>query len=298
MASRIYSIIIIAILAISCASCNLPGQEGAPGQPNIQDTAVFATAQAMVQATLAAMITPTEPYTETPAVTNTVPPPVFTDTPTLEPTTAFTPTPEIPQVSVSVETNCRTGPGRIYDWIGSLREGEKAEVVARSSVSGYWYIKNPDRSGGCWLWGEYATVTGNTDALPVYTPPPTPTPTFTPTPFPDFKVKFTGIDNCTGWFAEFEIDVTGQAKLDSYTISTKDKNTDTTVKNSSNDFEKLNGCIVDESDGELKGDDIGWVNSGSFDYDPDGNDLTATITICSEDDLDGVCVTKVVDFKP
>ena len=45
-----------------------------------------------------------------------------------------------------------------------------AEVVGRNLNGNYWYIRNPNDSNGyCWLWGEYATVTGNFAALPVFT---------------------------------------------------------------------------------------------------------------------------------
>jgi len=85
-------------------------------------------------------------------------------------------------VTVSVDTNCRTGPGVVYDRVGGLLVGEQAVVVGKYSAGNYWIINNPDSSGTCWLWGQYATVTGNTAGLPEYTPPPTPTPTITPTP--------------------------------------------------------------------------------------------------------------------
>jgi hypothetical protein len=81
-------------------------------------------------------------------------------------------------VSVSVDTNCRTGPGKIYDYIGALIVGETAEVVGQSMDGQYWIIKNPDQPGECWLWGYYATVEGPVAGLPKYTPPPTPTPSF------------------------------------------------------------------------------------------------------------------------
>jgi len=84
--------------------------------------------------------------------------------------------------TVSVNTNCRTGPGVVYDLIGALLVGEQAVVVGKYTAGNYWIINNPDSSGTCWLWGQYATVTGNTAGLPEYTPPPTPTPTSTPTP--------------------------------------------------------------------------------------------------------------------
>ena len=81
-------------------------------------------------------------------------------------------------VSVSSNTNCRTGPGTIYDIVGALLVGEEAEVVGKGEWGYYWIIENPDGAGECWLWNNYATITGPTDGLAVYTPPPTPTPAF------------------------------------------------------------------------------------------------------------------------
>ena len=88
--------------------------------------------------------------------------------------------------TVSVNTNCRTGPGVVYDLIGALLVGEQAVVVGKYTAGNYWIINNPDSSGTCWLWGQYATVSGNTAGLPEYSQPPTPTPTNTPTPTPTF----------------------------------------------------------------------------------------------------------------
>jgi len=98
---------------------------------------------------------------------------------TLTPTITLTPTLDKPTVTVSVDTNCRTGPGKQYDSIGALLVNETAVVIGRSTDGQYWIIENPDRSGECWLWAYYATVTGPTEALAVYTQPPTPTPQFT-----------------------------------------------------------------------------------------------------------------------
>jgi hypothetical protein len=103
-----------------------------------------------------------------------------TDTPI--PTDTLTPTPSIPQVHVDVNTNCRSGPGGIYDLKGYLLVGQQAEVVGQFADGDYWVIKNPSRPGECWLWGNYATLEGPVGQLPYFTPPPTPTPTFTLTP--------------------------------------------------------------------------------------------------------------------
>jgi hypothetical protein len=108
--------------------------------------------------------------------------PVFTSTFEFTSTPAFTSTPSVPTATVSENTNCRTGPGTQYDLIGALLIGQSAEVVGKNSASNYWIIKNPGKSGTCWLWGQYATVSGNTSGLTEYAVPPTPTPLPTSTP--------------------------------------------------------------------------------------------------------------------
>ena len=106
------------------------------------------------------------------------------DTPTITFTPTITPTlpPPVPMVSVSVDTNCRTGPGVVYDYLTGLLVGEKAEVVGKyTSVSPtYWVIKKGSIT--CWLYGQYATVEGDTSGLPEMVPPPSPTPVPTDTP--------------------------------------------------------------------------------------------------------------------
>jgi uncharacterized protein YgiM (DUF1202 family) len=94
-----------------------------------------------------------------------------TETPTQMPSA----TNAVPMAMVSENTNCRTGPGVIYDWVSILMVGQKAEVVARSADGSYWVIQNPEGAGTCWLWGYYATVEGSTANLPVWDAPPTPT---------------------------------------------------------------------------------------------------------------------------
>lgn len=102
------------------------------------------------------------------APSQTPPPP--TETGTAE----ATGTPTVPQVRVSSATNCRTGPSVDYDLLWTMQPEVVAEVVGKHTPSGYWIIKFPN--GQCWLWGQYATVSGNTSVLPEYPQPPTPTP--------------------------------------------------------------------------------------------------------------------------
>ena len=69
-------------------------------------------------------------------------------------------------VTVSQNTNCRTGPSQDFKDIFSLGVGQTAEVIGKNTLNNYWIIKIPDGSGKtCWLWGQYATVSGDTAAL-------------------------------------------------------------------------------------------------------------------------------------
>ena len=89
-------------------------------------------------------------------------------------------------VMVTVETNCRKGPGLIYEAIYSMSVSDVAEVIGKNTSTNYWIIKIPNGGGAtCWLWGQYATVTGNTSALVEFAtpiPPATATATKKPTP--------------------------------------------------------------------------------------------------------------------
>lgn len=131
-------------------------------------------------------IQPTETSTSDAASTATTAPAATSSTapstPTLTATANPTSSSPAPTISVSVGTNCRTGPGKGYDYIGELREGESAEVIGKKPSYNYWIIKNPDADGECWLWGEYATVTGDTSTLKEYAVPTLPPSTASPTP--------------------------------------------------------------------------------------------------------------------
>ncbi len=153
-------------LLLTALACNLPGA-------SVDNQALLATSVAMTQtaqATDDAGASPTEAVTSTPSAT-------FTASPTA--TITQTPTPEFPTANLSENTNCRTGPGLVYDLIRTLLRGDSARILGRNTDGTYWYIQDPSRPGDdCWLWGRYVQVSGSTDQLPVFTPPPTPTPSF------------------------------------------------------------------------------------------------------------------------
>lgn len=157
-------IFLVSALAAAALACNFPS--------------VTTTPTIDVYGTVTSMIALTQGVTQTPPTARIE----FTDTAIKTPTITLTFPPSVPMVSVSVDTNCRAGPGIVYDRLAGLFVGEKAEVVGKytSVTPAYWIVRIG--SVTCWLWGQYATVEGNTANLPEMVPPPSPTPTFTLTP--------------------------------------------------------------------------------------------------------------------
>ena len=245
----------------------------------------------MIAQTVAAALT----QTGLPAGTSTfTPEPTLSPTPSLSPTPLFTATPAVPLISVSVDTNCRVGPGKIYDRVGALLVGETAEVAGIDPTGRYWYIRNPDQPGGfCWLWGEYATLAGNTGALPIFTPPPT------PTPLPSFDIAGTNVETCApNWWVDFKFKNDGGLAFRSLSITLLDTTNNATVALVSNGFTDRDGCLNVSTRDRLSPGAVYVASSPNFAYDPTGHKMRATLTLCSETGLNGTCVTRVYEFKP
>jgi hypothetical protein len=185
------------------------------------------------------------------------------------------------------------GPGKVYDRVGALLVGQVAEVVGRDYTGNYWYIRNPSRPNEyCWLWGEYATVTGNFAALPQFTPPPT------PTPMPAFEASYDGLDTCVGWWVDLELDNTGGLPFRSMSLSVRDTVTDSTVSVYADSFTNIDGCLDSSTKDILQPGATRIVSAPAFAYDPTGHQMRATITLCSNLGQNGTCVTDVIKFTP
>jgi len=276
--------VVLMVVSQACSSTEVSTPD-----PNIINTKVVQTLAAIQFQTSQAMIPITGPGTETPTPTITVSP-----TSTLTPTPIFTATPLVPVISVSVPTNCRMGPGKAYDRVGALLVGEVTQIYGRDLIGNYWYVANPDAPGGfCWLWGEYASLAGNYQALPIFTPPPT------PTPAPAFVASYSGLESCNnGWWVEIRFENTGGITFKSILLSVSDASTNTTVSLSENKFTNVNGCNSSDTRNTLSSGEKMIVSSPVFGYDPTGHKLRATVTLCSEINVNGTCVTQVIEFKP
>jgi hypothetical protein len=286
----IIAVFIIPILLVISA-CNLPISPIVQGDMLATLSAQTMSAQTnvadIVAGTLGAMATDTPPFTLTPSLTPSL---TFTPSPTL------TPTPAVVTVSVSVDTNCRTGPGKVYDMTGSLLVGQTAEVVGRAADNQYWVIRDPKNpSNICWLWGYYATLTGNTGILPAFTPPPTPT----PVPSFTFSYNFWGVGPGYQCF-KFDVKNTGAVTWESYAITLHNGAHATTATASSNEFIGYdNWCISTGSQLDLTPGETGTASVKTFiAYNPAGETFDVTLKLCSENGLVGTCVSKTITFIP
>lgn len=283
---RLLPVIALLILSQACAGIS-------PPDANAVGTAIAQTIVAGLTQTAISGVPTSIP--ESPTATQTLTPelPTITPTETLTPTPIFTNTPATPQISVSVATNCRVGPGRVYDRVGALLVGEVAEVVGRNPTGNYWYIRNPRQANSfCWLWGEYATLTGNIGALPVYTPPPS------PTPAPNFVAFYDGKETCTGWWVDIELENTGGVTFRSMSLTVVDTVTNTVLPFEADSFTNRNGCSQLDTRESLPPGATRIVSSPVFNYDLTGHRLRATITLCSSLGLNGTCRTQVIEFTP
>jgi len=290
------AVLITAPLIILAGACTLPGWG-----PDDADTAgQVATAVAQTaaaeegqdpdageQADATDTAVPSPP-TDTPS-------PEATATATVQPTSTFTPTPDAVGVHVTGNTYCRTGPGDIYESRGILNTDQDSELIAKDPTGSFWYIVNPDQPGeNCWIWGNYATPEGPTDQLPVFTPPPS------PTPYADFAAYFREKDACVAPWTEYTIENTGTLPLESFWIKVEDTDSGEEFgPKTSNVFKTLSGCLDDTQEDTIAPGGEAYLMSaevGTRSYDPSGEPLRATIKICTQENLGGACLTKVVTF--
>lgn len=216
--------------------------------------------------------------------------------PTMTITSTLTPTKETARVHVSGDTFCRVGPGSVYDQRGIFNTGEEEKVHARDPSEGFWYVTNPDTPAEkCWIWGKYATPQGPTAGLPVFTPPPTPTPGVT---FSfDYLRDDCGAGGCYLWFV---VENTGSVPLESMTgtVNTMD-GSGTVISSGSSTSNTFFGTKFDTTSDVSKADPgvtvYTWVGRLP---NPLGSTGVASMTLCSDDDLNGTCVTRKKNISP
>ncbi len=73
---------------------------------------------------------------------------------------------------------CYLGPGKVYEVSSSISAGTRVDLLGRSTLDGWWIIRNPRYHDPCWIQAAYLQVDSNVDtsSLQIYLIPPTPTP--------------------------------------------------------------------------------------------------------------------------
>ncbi|MFZ5909394.1 MAG: hypothetical protein ACOYYU_05205 [Chloroflexota bacterium] len=282
MKQRLYPISVsVSIFLLATLACNL--QAGA--QPAVSTPPEPGNVQLSVMQTLTAVAISNPPQQPIPA---------FTASMSLPPPASISPTTSVILITVSMDTNCRTGPGKVYDYLGALLAGEQTEVTGWDGAGEYWYVKNPDRPGGfCWLWGHYATVTGNTSTLPVFTPQPT------PGPVPAFAFSYTKWGVGPGYQCLlFDVENTGGLTWESYSLSVHDTTHGDTGTTSGNEFTAYDQwCTNTGSLSNLTAGETGTASVITYmTHNPAEDHFNATLTLCSANGLAGQCLTQSISF--
>jgi len=271
----IICLLTIGILALS--SCNIPDNSAPAGtETPTEPPAILATATIELTATQAP--------TETPAAT-------VTETFTPEP--SATATPEVVTAKVGRESNCRIGPGGIYDLVATYQADQMLEVVARDLGGGYVFVRNPDKpEEQCYILENNVTIGGDKSILPQFTPLPS------PTAVPYFNVSFKKFDICKGVdFAIFNVENVGSVPFRSAYIRITDAKADKSAELSLSAFDLMTGCIVAKNIAPLEAGGTGFVNSAPLKWPARQNTLQAVIMLCTEKSLKGTCVTRVIEVK-
>ena len=167
--TRSMRIFLSLVIFLSTAfACNL--QTGVQPTLSVNDQAATIIA-ATLQAENGGDVPITATFSPVPQATSTV-----VAASTRGPTATITPTYSVPMLTLREPTNCRTGPGLSYDILFPYVKGVKREIIGSYPQENYWLIKAPESSTGeCWIWGEYAELSGSYWAVPTLTPPPTAT---------------------------------------------------------------------------------------------------------------------------
>jgi hypothetical protein len=171
-----------------------------------------------------------------------------------------------------------------------MKVGETAEAIGRSADSTYWVIHLPSAPAKtCWLWYQWAAVTGPGESLPILESPPTPT----YYPRPDLSLTYAGLGNCISEYSiSVQIENTGNVALESVRMIVEDITEGATLTHESSVFIYYVGCgtggVVDSvAPGAMA--TVSNANPGQFTYNPTGHNLHIIVRVCTENGLAGIC---------
>jgi hypothetical protein len=214
-----------------------------------------------------------------------------------------TATPQDVWLTITQNSNCRSGPANYYLLITTFKTGDLVQAIGRNPLGDYYFVRNPSVAQGyCWVWEKYATISGDPGILPMFTPQPTPTPSITPTRAPAFSTSYDSLTSCSGKYAlRIFVRNTGGVTWKSIRIDITDNTASKSFTHISNDFQAYSGCTAGVSQTDLAPSEEGMVsnyNPGQFSYNPTGHDLSITVTLYSEDSYKGISLQQSFKVTP
>jgi hypothetical protein len=299
----------LALGVLATSQACLPRSPAGPGtlDPNGIHTAIAGTLAAASTQT-AQGIMPVEPTLSATA----------TKFPSATPFPTYTLVVGAGNIFVTVNTNCRSGPGKAYPVVNAVEVGQAVQVVGRSADSQYWIIRDPDDPRNfCWLWGKYVTLTGIVSGLQVMTPPPKPTPkpTRTPTRRPptpiapastaiptlDFAIAYGGLDSCAvtaEWWTDVSVTNNSGLTVRSIGLILQDVSSGEAFLFVSDDFTNRDGCTDTYTLDTLPPGNTTTISLPVTFYDPTGHAMIVAIRLCSEPGQLGTCGEEFFEFTP
>jgi hypothetical protein len=166
------------------------------------------------------------------------------------------------------------------------------------TMTGYWKMST---TSGAFFNNDVFVKINVGSATPTATgTPPTATPTGpTATANPLFDVAFDSAIDCGGgsWAIKFKVTNTGTLTWESNQVAVTDGTTAESVSIDRNNFPDFGaGCAVSSRAANLAGAASGFTASNDLSASPSGHSITATIKVCSQDDLAGTCLDKTITF--
>lgn len=135
-----------------------------PTQTNTPSRTPTATATSTMTPSPSPSATPTPFFTATPSQTATI-----TLTPTITPTASntptITPTPVV-RGRVSVQSNCRYGPGSAYLYEWGLFPGNRVTILGRNQDASWVYVDPWNYTDYCWMKASLLEISGDVHSVP------------------------------------------------------------------------------------------------------------------------------------
>jgi hypothetical protein len=85
-------------------------------------------------------------------------------------TVTITATPGKVTLTIDQNSNCREGPSQNFKVVTAFVPGTKLDILGKDSANNFWLVKIPNSEETCWVWGQYATPSGDVDAVEEVTP--------------------------------------------------------------------------------------------------------------------------------